>query len=279
MNAAKNVTASFNPAPFAVVTTGVTAGGIIEVSSGVCPPADTCGGNPIATVSTRISFKTADIGKTGSVFVTALVPASFWHSLVGAQTATKSIQANVTQAAAADSFVLIQLTSSGWQQVTNGQLIPYATGVLGDQLAAITILNNTNTTGLSGSQICVGYGTSVSDMTSAGRMQLIATIPDPTAKNTNTGSCNVTLPISDARVFAYAEANYASLFAGTATSGQTTYQGNSYNYRYYPVSQNYLAVDTSGVISILGPVSGGVVSAVGPVESFRSVITTWEAAQ
>lgn len=81
-------------------------------------------------------------------------------------------------------------------------------------------------------------------------------------------------PISDARVFAYAEANYPSLFTAPATTGQ--YQ--QYNYRYYPASSNYLAIDSSGVIYILGTFTGGVVTPVGPVESFRSYITAWEAA-
>ena len=74
--------------------------------------------------------------------------------------------------------------------------------------------------------------------------------------------------IEDTRVFAYAEANYASLFSGTASSG--VYQ--QYNYRYYPVSGNYLAV-ASGVIYILGPFTNGVIATVGPVSAFASTIT------
>lgn len=81
--------------------------------------------------------------------------------------------------------------------------------------------------------------------------------------------------ITDAQVFAYAEANYPSIFTGTATAGQ--YQ--QYNYRYYPVSGNYLAVDTSGVIYILGPYTGGVAIAVGPVSAYAATITAWEATQ
>lgn len=82
-------------------------------------------------------------------------------------------------------------------------------------------------------------------------------------------------PISNARMFAYAEASYPSLFAGAATAGQ--YQ--QYNYRYYPDSGNYLAVDTSGEIFLLGPYTGGVITAVGPVTAFAGVITAWEATQ
>ena len=82
--------------------------------------------------------------------------------------------------------------------------------------------------------------------------------------------------ISDAQVFAYAEANYPSIFTGAATAGR--YQ--QYNYRYYPASGNYLAVvDATGMIYILGPVSGGVITSVGAVSSFAGVITAWEATQ
>ena len=82
----------------------------------------------------------------------------------------------------------------------------------------------------------------------------------------------VATPISDARLFAYAEANYPSLFTGTATTGQ--YQ--QYNYRHYPASGNYLAIDTAGVISIMGTYTGGALTTIGSVESFRSYITAWE---
>ncbi|WP_333875225.1 RHS repeat domain-containing protein [Methylobacter sp.] len=83
-------------------------------------------------------------------------------------------------------------------------------------------------------------------------------------------------PISDARVFAFAQANYPSIFAGTPTAGQTTYQNKQYDYSYYPTSGNYLAIDNNGMISILGPYTANVLTAVGSVESFRSYIVTWE---
>jgi hypothetical protein len=61
--------------------------------------------------------------------------------------------------------------------VTNGQLLPYASGVLGDQLAAQTILNNTDTSTLKGAEFCVGYGASAQDMLSNGNIRSVATIP------------------------------------------------------------------------------------------------------
>jgi hypothetical protein len=87
--------------------------------------------------------------------------------------------------------VLVQLTSTGWQLVVNGQLIPYASGVLGDQLAAQTILQNASTANLLGSQFCVGYGGDGTGMIASGNLQLIAVIPDPNASSAATGSCDV----------------------------------------------------------------------------------------
>jgi hypothetical protein len=210
------------------------------------------------------------------VFVTALVPGSFLNSLAARPSANRSFKVMSQMAAAnPDALVLVDLTSSGWEPVENGQLMPYATGVLGDQLAAQTILSNTDTSGLAGSQFCLGYGTGTdaSEMTDAERMQLIAIVPDSNATNVNTRTCNVTLPISDDQVFSYAEANYPSFFPLASMPGQLP----PYNYRYYPATGNYLAVDDANVIYIYGLVSSYTISPVGSVESFRSTITNWEA--
>ncbi len=79
--------------------------------------------------------------------------------------------------------------------------------------------------------------------------------------------------ITNAQVFAYAEGNYASLFSGTATSGQFA----MYDYRYYSATGNYLAVDTKGTIYIAGTVAGGGLAPVGTVASFANLITAWQA--
>lgn len=255
MNTAKSVAATFNPVPFAVTATGVVDGIITD---------------PIATVKTTIVFKPDDAGKTGSVFVTALVPRSFASLRLGA---SRSFKAMAEIAANPDALILVQRTASGWQQVVNGQLLPYASGVFGDQLAAQTILESTDTSTLQGSQFCLGYGTDASEMAAAGRMQLIATVAGANATNSNTRSCNVALPITNDQLFAYAEANYASVFPLPATSGQFL----QYSYRLYPSSGNYLGIDTAAMVYLYGPVSGSVLKPVGSVESFRSVITTWEA--
>ena len=81
--------------------------------------------------------------------------------------------------------------------------------------------------------------------------------------------------VSDDRVFAYAEANFPEIFIGSHTAGQ--YQ--QFNYRYYPASGNYLAVDTDNMIFILGPFTGNVLTPVCPVSALEHDITAWEATQ
>ena len=160
-----------------------------------------------ATIDTRIIFNEPDLGTAGAVFVTAWVPASGLGTLGisvalnsrlsvtgtrGDSGATKSLQVTRETLAELDAGVLVQLTSSGWQLVVNGQLIPYASGVLGDSLASQSILNNTDPTNLKGAQFCLGYGATASAMIAAGRMQLVATIPTgSSATGTATASCIV----------------------------------------------------------------------------------------
>jgi alpha-tubulin suppressor-like RCC1 family protein len=131
-----------------------------------------------ASVATTTKFNPSDTGKGGSVYVTASMPSSSTLAL-NAKNATAASGPHPNRAAAgeAGAFTLIQLTPTGWQTVVNGQLIPYTSGVLGDQLAAQTILNNTDTTTLKGAEFCVGYGTSAQDMLGSGNIRAVATIP------------------------------------------------------------------------------------------------------
>lgn len=180
MHAARNVAATFKSMPFTIVTSGVVDGVIT---------------GSIANLATRIAFGAGDVGKTGAVFVTAVVPESFLVSR-SVTNAMSNGSASATQSTVTSNpFVLVQLTPTGWQQVVNGQLIPYASGVLGDQLAAQTILTNTSTAGLLGSQFCVGYGIDANEMIAAGKMQLVATIPEPGATGTSSLSCLVTASV------------------------------------------------------------------------------------
>ncbi len=84
---------------------------------------------------------------------------------------------------------------------------------------------------------------------------------------------SATFAITDLQVFAFAEAKYPALFSGTPISGQYL----KYNYRYYPTSKNYLAIDSAGFISILGPFTANVITTVGAVSDFAKDITAWEA--
>lgn len=146
------------------------------------------------SVSNSTRFNAVDLGKPGAVYVTAMVPPG---TLVPAQSSMRAVGTSGAASSAdtaANPFVLIQLTASGWQPVVNGQLIPYASGVLGDQLSAQTILNNTDATNLNGAQFCTGYGTSADQMIAAGTMRAVATIPDPNATSAATPSCIVAGP-------------------------------------------------------------------------------------
>jgi len=177
-----------------------------------------------ATISTRITFNAPDAGRQGSVFVTSWAPVDGLDALgISAAASSKELRVTSTRdnpylgGAAntlrlnqgplaeldASAFVLVQLTAaSGWQLVENGQLIPYASGVLDDSLAAQSILNNTNPANLKGAQFCLGYGlgdaglgaAGAAEMIAAGRMLPVATIPDPNATGTATGSCIVGNP-------------------------------------------------------------------------------------
>jgi alpha-tubulin suppressor-like RCC1 family protein len=142
-----------------------------------------------ASVATSAKFNPADTGKSGAVYVTASVPAG--SSLAqSARPASEALGARPNKLAGTTppgGFTLLQLTPSGWQTVVNGQLIPYTSGVLGDQLAAQTILNNTDTSNLKGAEFCVGYGTTAADMVANGNIRAVATIPGATT----TASCVV----------------------------------------------------------------------------------------
>jgi alpha-tubulin suppressor-like RCC1 family protein len=161
--------------PFFVVATG----GITDTS---------------ATVNTTIKFNPPDIGKSGSVYVTARAASGSMRALSTGAATTSGTYWAWSALSGVSSFELIQLTATGWQPVVDGQLIAYATGVFGDQIAAQTILDGTDTTNLKGAEFCVGYGTSADQMIAAGTMRVVATIPDPNATGAAVLSCVVETP-------------------------------------------------------------------------------------
>jgi alpha-tubulin suppressor-like RCC1 family protein len=145
-----------------------------------------------ASVTTTTKFNPSDTGKSGSVFVTAMVPSGSLGATTIGDSPPNRVFAATPQALASTAtcpttvnpLTLVQLTPTGWKTVVNGQLIPYASGVLGDQLAAQTILNGTDTTNLKGAEFCVGYGTSAQDMVNNGNIRAVATIPGATTTST-----------------------------------------------------------------------------------------------
>lgn len=190
MNATRNVTATFKLVPFTVTPT------IVNTPTTI-------------TLTTNVTFNSTDIGKQGSVFVTGWVRTSALltlgingsdHSALVSQTlddpnlvgaANLHVFQGTLSDAAPPAYVLVQLTASGWQLVVNGQLLPYASGVLDSALAAQSILSNSDSSKLVGSQFCLGYGTTAAEMLISGRMVPFASIPESELISTNTGSCNV----------------------------------------------------------------------------------------
>ncbi len=81
--------------------------------------------------------------------------------------------------------------------------------------------------------------------------------------------------VTNAQVFAYVAANFASVFSGTPAAGQ--YQ--QFDYRLFPGTGNIVAIDTGGVLYALGPITNNTLTPLGPVSAFADQIATWEASQ
>jgi hypothetical protein len=184
VNSSSQVSTAFN-VPFFVSSVG----GITDTS---------------ASVSTATKFNASDKGKSGAVFVTAVVPPGTLGNAPVVVNSPKHVlavtppQATATSACPSPTnpLTLVQLTPTGWQTVVNGQLLPYASGVLGDQLAAQTILNNADTTNLKGAEFCVGYGTSAEDMVNNGNIRAVATIPGATTTSTCVVGSTITVGLN-----------------------------------------------------------------------------------
>ena len=74
------------------------------------------------------------------------------------------------------------------------------------------------------------------------------------------------LAISNAELFAYAQASYPSIFSGTASAG--TYR--QYTYQYYQGSGNYLAVDNNDKIFMKGSFTHDAISEVGTLADYQN---------
>jgi len=152
-----------------------------------------------ATVATTAKFNPSDTGKSGGIFITATVPVG--SALAQTAIATSAGSGPHPNKAASTTptsgFTLIQLTPTGWKTVINGQLVPYVTGVLGDQIATQTLLNKVDTTSLKGAEFCVGYGINAQDMINNGNIRAVATVPgaDATASCVVSGTLSVALGV------------------------------------------------------------------------------------
>jgi len=91
--------------------------------------------------------------------------------------------------------------------------------------------------------------------------QLLATVSSIKAQTNSTGDGTNALNASN--LFDWAESAYPTLFPQHQLN--QTYQ--SYTFRYYPSTQNYIGISNDSVY-ILGPVSAGVLTSVGLLSDF-----------
>jgi hypothetical protein len=207
MSAAKSVTASFRPLSFVVKPT------VTRTETTI-------------TVTTRITFNPADVGKQGAVYVTGWVPVTALTALGLSSVDLSQIVTRTTddprqvdaanlhlsQGSLADtdvnSYILIQKTANGWQLVVNDQLKPYSSGVLDELRAAQTILDKIDFSKLTGAQFCLGYSVGTAEPTTSGKW--LPVITGLALSSDSTGSCNVASPPASP---------YTGLFWNPAESG------------------------------------------------------------
>lgn len=170
VNATLNDYLTLNASAAASITTDLQVPFFVTTTGGITANTE--------SVSTRTLFAAEDEGNEGNVYVTARVPAGSLAPVAAAVPAPGA--STFAYVSAPGLFDLVQLTPSGWQTVTNGQLIPYASGVLSRQVTQ-TILSSADTTNLKGAEFCVGYSTATKNMVSRGTIRTVATIPDPNA--------------------------------------------------------------------------------------------------
>lgn len=79
--------------------------------------------------------------------------------------------------------------------------------------------------------------------------------------------------VSNDLLFVFAEANLPDIFPSPPQAG--TYQG--YDYRYYALTENYIAIDASGVLYLLGPtLTNNAIVNLGLVAAYEAEILSWE---
>ena len=131
-------------------------------------------GPQTATVDADIQFKSADVGRTGSVYVFASAPAP---RVTGGLSA-KAVKLGMSSKADTP-CVLAQVSPTSGQlvAVSAGQLSAFVTGAFAAQGTSVSILNNTPVSGVAGATFYVGYGTSSDLMLDNGIFRNAALVP------------------------------------------------------------------------------------------------------
>ena len=129
-----------------------------------------------ADITADIRFRNEDIGKTASVFVFGLAPATIVKGGPAVAMGPKAKTADGKDTPI--QCVLAQLNASGQMvAVTSANLVAYLTGVLGAQGQSVSILNGTSPVNIGGTTFFVGYGSSSGSMINTGTNRGVVTVP------------------------------------------------------------------------------------------------------
>jgi hypothetical protein len=145
---------------------------------------------PNATLTANIRYKSADIGRLGSVYVFASIPLT----ALGSTASAKGVARAAMNGAATQThgFGCVSLSESNENLVTSSQTKTFLTNVLGAQSGALNIMNSTQIGNLKGAEIYVNYSSNPNDAMDTSNWVSVASVPGATPGN----GCNVGLSIS-----------------------------------------------------------------------------------
>ena len=131
-----------------------------------------------ANVSAQIQFRPQDVGKTQSVYVFALAPASVVKNGMTEKAERMGPVARFLPEDGPVPCVLAQVNGSGQLSgVTASTMQPYTSGVLNSQGQSVSILNNVSTPNVAGATFFVGYGPDAGTMINSGVNRTAVTVP------------------------------------------------------------------------------------------------------
>lgn len=129
-----------------------------------------------------IRFRAQDQGRSGSVYVFALAPATLVKDGLAAKSMVPGSHARATTTDAPVPCVLAQLNASGQlQAVGTSGLQAYLTGTLSAQGQAVTILNTAASAQAAGATFYVGYGSDPASMVANGTNRSVVSVPGSAA--------------------------------------------------------------------------------------------------